>query len=114
MSLLQPVNQQPKPPTKEEMVFNTVNRIKNMSRETYRKICETQKNGVQAVWEHPKLTPQEVMDGLGKEAGKAFQFHKALTEYIVAIATAEGIEPDILLPKGDVTINADGTATVKS
>lgn len=103
-------------PTLEEIpkslrLTQVANRIKRFSSETYNQLLRAQNQGIDLVWNHPQLTPQEIIDALGEDAVKIFQYHGALTEYIVALATAEGITPDIKLPTNAVTIEGN-TITV--
>jgi hypothetical protein len=112
MSLLTPINQTPPTPTKEIKLKRSVSRIKELSVNSYKTISEIQKQGISLLWEHPELTPQEIIDELGENAVKVFQYHGALTEYLVTLATLEGINPDIKLPPNAFTVNQDGTITV--
>lgn len=104
------------PPTKEEKLERLVLNIKQLSRDAYKTVSEVQKRGINMVWNHPSLTPQEIVDALGADAIKVFQYHGALTDYIVALSQAEGIQPDINLPSkafvidpqtGKITITED-------
>lgn len=88
--------------------------IQSLTDNTYDSLCRAQKQGIGMVWHDEILTPQQVCDGLGTHAGKVFQFHSILTDAIVSIATAAGIQPDILTPTNNFTVNSDGTVTVLS
>lgn len=99
-------------PSKEKLVDITVSRIKNLSLETFKTLIKAQREGINDVWHNPKLTPQEVIDGLGDKAIKVFQFHGGLTDYIKAIAAADGVEVDVKYPTNAFTIDQDGKITV--
>lgn len=98
-------------PSKAVKLEQQTNFIKNISKRAYEDLVRTQKMGIDMLWNHPELTPQEIIDALGEDAIKIFQYHGALTEYVVALATAEGITPDIKLPTNAFTIE-NGVITV--
>lgn len=87
-------------------------RVMADSREGYRRLCELQKQGINRIWHHPRLTPQQAIDALGTNAVRIFQAHGALTEVIVAVAALDEVAPDILLPTNGFTANPDGSVTV--
>lgn len=82
------------------------------AREGYRRLCQIQKQGITRIWNHPRLTPQQAVDALGSEAARIFQAHGALTQVIAAVAALDEVEPDLLLPTHEFTVNPDGTVTV--
>ena len=98
--------------TDTQRLLNITQRIKGMTANSYQELCNIQKQGVDMVWNNNFFQPQVILDALGTDAGKIFQYHGALTNYVVALATAEGVEPDIKLPTNAFTINEDGTITV--
>lgn len=101
------------PPTKEQQLANTANRIKEISKQTFRQLVDTQRRGIEMVWENREFTPQEVIDALGPYAVQVFQYHGALTEFVTQLATLDGINVDIKLPTNEFTINnQNGTITV--
>jgi hypothetical protein len=110
MSILQRPPQQT--PSKEAKLQNTVRRIKTFAADTYDELSRRQKQGIDLVWSHPELTPQEILDKLGSDSVKVAEYHTALTEYIVALAISEGLEPDVKYPTNNFTKNQDGTITV--
>ena len=81
-------------------------------REGYRRLCQIQKQGVSRIWHHPRLSPQQAVDALGTHAARIYQAHATLTQVIAAVAALDGVEPDMLLPTHEFTVNADGTITV--
>jgi hypothetical protein len=101
----------PKIPTPEDKLRNIKHQIKNLSLNSYNQLCQTQKRGIDLVWHNREFTPQEIIDSLGEDAIKIFQYHGALTEYIVTLAVSEGLQPDIKLPTHAFTVQ-DGTITV--
>lgn len=78
----------------------------------YRQLCRIQKLGIERIWHHPRLTPQQAVDALGSDAARIFQAHGALTQVIAAVAALDEVEPDLLLPTHEFTVNPDGTVTV--
>lgn len=86
--------------------------ILNRARQNYHQLCNIQKTGINELWHHPSLTPQEVCDALGTNAGKLFVAHGILSNAIVEMAATEGVQPDILLPTKAFTVDHDGKVTV--
>lgn len=110
MSLLNP---EPVEPTLEEKQAQVADRIKRMAATGFRQLSQIQAQGIQTVWNNPRgLTPQQVCDALGTDAGLIFQMHGQLTDAAVAMATADGLEYTPALPTNAFTVNEDGTVTV--
>jgi hypothetical protein len=103
MSIL--INQPRPEPTKEQKLAQIASRIKGSISSTYQTLTNLQKQGINSVWNHPTLTPQEIVDALGVDAVKIFQYHGKLTSLIEEIAQAEGVTPDVLYPKNAFTVN---------
>lgn len=99
------------PPSKEEVLKRVVHRIENVSRQAFSNLVKTQREGIDIVWNHPRLTPQEIVDELGERAAKVFQFHGALTEYIKAVSEIDGVQVDLKYPTNAFTID-NGVITV--
>lgn len=111
-TLLTPPLSTPPAPRVAQIKQQALN-IRRLSRESYETITRIQQRGIDALWNHPELTPQEIIDGLGADAIKVFQYHGALTNYLVTLAQTEGITPDIKLPTNAFTIDMEnGTITV--
>jgi hypothetical protein len=108
------LNQSVAPPviTKEQRLSNLSKRIKNLSKNIFEQLLQTQRDGIKMVWNNPTLTPQEIIDELGDDAIKIFQFHGGLTEYINTIATIENLEIELSYPTNAFTIDAQGKITV--
>lgn len=100
-----PPSPQAQIPSKEEVLKRVVNRIENLSKESFNQLIRTQREGIDAVWNHPRLTPQEVIDELGDKAIKVFQFHGGLTEYIKTIAAIDGVQVELKYPTNAFTID---------
>jgi hypothetical protein len=85
--------------TKDQILANKASRIKLFSKESYQKIIDIQKQGIDSVWSNRgDITPQEICDSLGSDVVKIFQIHGILTNAIIQIAAIDGISPDIALP----------------
>ena len=84
--------------SKENKLKRTVNNIGNISGETFNKLVSTQRQGIDLVWNNSDLTPQEVIDGLGADAIKVFQFHGALTQFIQALSQIDNVSVDLKFP----------------
>jgi hypothetical protein len=99
MSLIkQPITSAPIPLTKEQLLAAKIRNIKTITARAYDQLIKIQNEGINAFWKDGRLTPQEIATAMGEDAVKAFQFHGFLTDCIVNIATADGIEPEIKLP----------------
>lgn len=109
MSLLTPI--QPAEPTREVKLRLVARDIKQMSFQAYKTLCQIQKGGINKLWHNPEFTPQEIINALGEDAVKVFQYHGALTEYIGGLANNEGIQADILFPPNAFEIE-NNTITV--
>ena len=99
------------PPSKEQRLKNIAQNIKGATKQAYKQITDIQRNGVNLVWGNPNLTPQEIIDALGDDAVKIFQYHGLLTDLIKQLAALDGVTPDIKLPTNEFTIT-DGKITV--
>jgi hypothetical protein len=103
MSIL--VNQPRPEPTRAQKLIQAANRIKAGIPNTYQTLANLQKQGIDSVWSNHLFTPQEIVDALGADAVKIFQYHGKLTALIEEIAQAEGVEPDVKYPKNAFTVN---------
>lgn len=99
------------PPTKEQQLASLAERIKEMSKQTFRQLVDTQKRGIEMVWENRNFTPQEVIDALGADAVKVFQYHGALTTFINELIALDGANIDVKLPTNEFTVS-NGKITV--
>jgi hypothetical protein len=99
-------------PTKQQQLLNTTNQIKNLSKTCFEQLLKTQEQGIKLLWNHHSLTPQEIIDSLGDDAIKIFQFHGKMTDYINTIATIENINVNLSYPKYSFTIDDQGKITV--
>lgn len=104
MSLLQP--KQKNPPTKEERLGLVCDRLRNMVLDCYKELVSIQNRGIDEIWNNPQFTPQEIMDALGADGIKMFQFHGVLTDIIAQLAANEGVAPSLKLPKKAFTVEA--------
>ena len=105
---------QPAEPTSQEVAERVAERIVNMSRETFNQLVRVQRQGITALWEQSKATPQEIIDALGENAVKVFSYHAKITDLVKELATDEGIDVDVKLPTNAFTIDLDGTITVEN
>ena len=93
--------------------------ILGLSRRTFAAMIDAQRQGIDLLWLGREqglhgLTPQEVCDALGEDAAQVFQFHGALTDFLMQQATADGVSVDVAIPPYAFTLNADGTVTVST
>lgn len=98
-------------PSTEILLEQKVNRIQNLSKETFNQLIHTQRQGIVQLWEDPNLTPQEIINALGDNALKVFQFHGALTSFINSLAALDGVTVELKLPTNAFT-EVDGVITV--
>lgn len=97
--------------SKEIKLQRQANIIKAFCKKAYEDITRLQKMGIDMVWSHPELTSQEIVNALGEDAAKIFQYHGALTTYLVNLAATEGVDPDIKLPTNAFTVE-NGSITI--
>ena len=100
--------------TLEQKKSNVSRNIVSMGQRHYTQLCRIQKEGIDTMWYNKDLTPQEVADAVGVNAGVLITAHGALTIAIATAAAAAGIQPDIKLPTNTFTVNADGTVTISN
>lgn len=101
--------------TKAQKLTNAKNRILSFSVDNFNNLIKAQNDGIRLVWNNPELTPQEIIDKLGSDAIKIFQYHGALTELITQIAAVDGVDISSRLkyPTNAFTIDPQtGTITV--
>ena len=111
MSLL--TQQANTPPSDEQQLQFIANQIKRVSSTTYSNLVELQKDGIKMLWKNIKYTPQQIIDALGEDAIKVFQFHGGLTEYIMTISAVDGVNYIPALPTNAFTIDPNtGKITV--
>jgi len=116
MSIFQNITQPPPipEPTLAEKQSEISRQIANMSQRHYSQLCSMQKEGIDAMWYNPYLTPQEISDAVGTDGGVLIAAHGALTVAIMTAASAAGIQPDIKLPTHAFTVNPDSTVTISN
>lgn len=103
----------PTTPNKEIMLNQVVSRVKNLSKECFNDLVRTQREGIKIVWEHEHLTPQEIIDEMGADVFKIFQFHGGLTQFILMLAQGDGATVEVEYPTHSFTANLSaGTITV--
>ena len=88
------------------------NQIKNVSIETFNSLINTQRRGIDLLWNDEDLTPQEIIDELGEDAVKVFIFHGKLTELILGLAGIDNVDVQLKLPSNAFTIDQLGKITV--
>lgn len=114
MSILKKELNAPKTPqqVKAEKLANVIADIEGMTRNCYGFLSNTQIRGIDLLWNNKNFMPQEILDELGTDALKIFQFHGLLTELLIQLSAIDGIAPTIKLPNNAWTVNPDGTITV--
>jgi hypothetical protein len=104
---------EPEPPQQPSIPDRVSTLIKDTVRQTYSQLIHDQGEGIQTLWFNQYgLTPQQVCDSLGTEAGKVFKAHGLLTQLIIDLATLDGVQPAIAIPPCAFTINSDGTVVI--
>lgn len=101
----------PQPPAKEILLRQKANRIMNITAETFNNIIHVQRQGIVQLWEDTNLTPQEIIDELGPNAIKIFQFHGALTQFIQTLAQIDEVTVELKQPTNAFTLSG-GVITV--
>lgn len=102
----------PEEPTQPNHASDAAKLCLAVNRRLWREMKTAQHDCIDALWNNPHATPQQVCDELGTKAVMNFDDHAALTELIVERSIAAGLTPDIKLPTHAFTRNQDGTVTV--
>lgn len=112
--------EQPPTPTPEqlEVIKNlrlkmTKSNILELTRDTFNRLVNVQRKGIDMVWNNPNLTPQEVVDVLGEDAVKVFQFHGILTTFIQQLATSANVTVDLKAPTNAFSV-ASGSIVISN
>lgn len=90
----------------EQILQNIASNIKRLSKKSYDDLVEVQKRGIKLVWENKRFTPQQIIDALGADAIKIFQYHGGLTNYLDAISKIDGVEYVPALPTNAFTVDS--------
>lgn len=109
-----PIPQSQLSPSISQLTEEVIENIKYTSREIFDELVKVQRKGIDLVWNHPVLTPQQVVDGLGSDAIKVFQFHGGLTDYIKSVAAADGVNVELKYPTNSFTVDQNGNITISS
>jgi hypothetical protein len=101
------------PVPKKVRLENTTRRIKELSKNCFSDLVRTQREGIDLMWDHENLTPQEIIDELGVDVFKIFHFHAKLTQFISELAQFDGSTVELKYPTNsfDMDVNT-GTVTV--
>lgn len=103
----------PPQPNKEILLEQAVSRVKTLSKECFANLVRTQREGIRIVWENDNLEPQEIIDAMGPDVFKIFQFHGGLTQFILTLAQNDGSTVEVKYPTHSFTANLSaGTITV--
>jgi hypothetical protein len=91
--------------------------ILSLSRRTFSEMVDTQRSGIDLLWNGQasglhSLTPQQVCDALGTDAGRVFAFHGRLTECLLDQAAVDGATVALKYPTHNFTVNENGTVTI--
>lgn len=84
----------------------TVNDILEIIRETFNRLVDVQRGGIDIVWNNPNLTAQEIVNALGDNAVKVFEFHGALTTFVQQLATAANVDVDLKTPTNAFSVSS--------
>lgn len=105
--------QAPPLPNKEQMLKQVSNQIFSLAKQTFNNCVKAQRDGVNLVFEHPHLKPQEILDHLEDKALKVFQYHGGLTEFVAQIAQNDGAIVELKSIPQSYTVNLSaGTITL--
>lgn len=98
-------------PSKEKQLESIASHIKNLSSDTFSRLVNTQKHGIDVLWNNPSFSPQEIINALGSDALKVFQYHSLLTKFIQDLTSLDGINIELKSPPLEFTI-VNGKITV--
>ena len=89
-----------------------VKHFKDTGFSLYRKSRNRYEHGLERFWKHPSLTPQEVSDALGTNAGDLITLLGALRTFVLTLNPGANLTPPTAY--GTWTVNPDGTVTINS
>lgn len=124
MPTLEPLFVEPAPPaplTPEQLIqrkaikiANLKKRCGNITARALKQLDAAHREGLNAIWADPDLTPVEAFAALGNTAARLVQGSKATTDYLVAQFAVAGVPytPPVLPENITLTLNEDGTVTV--
>lgn len=108
-TLINPTPTPPTAPTTNQLEADNHTLIQHLITKEYNRNINTFNHVYTLIWFNPKgLTPQQVMDGLGTDAGQVFILAAGLASYV------NSINANTLPTKTpySITINNDGTVTI--
>lgn len=92
---------------KQMKLKNIANNIVNSARETFNNLVQTQRRGIDIVWNNNEFTPQEILNELGDRAPAIFTMHGELSDFITSLATANNVEVDLKAPTHSFTLSGN-------
>jgi hypothetical protein len=90
--------------------LDVVTKIRNQLRNSEMILIQQSNNLMNLVWKNPVLTPQQVCDALGVNAGALIDIGQKTAAYIASIDPAALSR--MAQPSFAFTVNSDGTVTV--
>lgn len=93
--------------SKDQQLQIVESQIDQLAATTFDQLIRTQRRGIDYMWNHPTLTPQEIIDHLGDKTQDIFQFHSALTSFIKSVADMANIEVDLKYPTNLVELDPE-------
>jgi len=106
MSILNP--ETPTPPGIEEFQVRTKKQLVSIARDTLNMLSRQHNDAVRLMWQNQKLTPEEVVAGMGTDAAELFTLMYLLRNFI------DTVRPgyiEFTMPMNP-TLNEDGTVTL--
>jgi hypothetical protein len=109
MAIINPQPQAPSLPPVEELAKAVRAEVSNSINGLFGDMLKVYNSCMSLVWQHPTLSPQQVLDAYGSDAAELFRLAATLKGAVNAAVA--GTIPDNDTPK-PFTINEDGTVTV--
>lgn len=95
------------PEMRQRRLESIADNIVNTTRETFNKLIQVQRRGIDLVWNNPNFTPQEILDELGDQAPAIFAMHRELSEFITDVAAANNVQVDLKQPTHNFTLSGN-------
>ena len=95
------------PEMRQQRLKAVANIILNTTRETFNKLIQVQRRGIDLVWNNPNFTPQEILNELGDQAPTIFAMHRELSEFITDVAAANNVQVDLKQPTHNFTLSGN-------
>jgi hypothetical protein len=104
----------PPSPTTEQMLNITTSQLVEYVKSSFNQAVNFQRSGNSSIWHNTALSAQQIFDALsaGGKAAELVTYYEALSVFIRATSTYEGVSAQLIEPTHGYVIGLSGTVTV--